>query len=215
MSVFRLPLLLIFFVLLTTTSSTAFAASKKKTLILKSDPPRALVTLRRTQDDKKIKQCKTPCKVKVKNKYAYRLSYLKRGYGDRTIYLDDNSKWSLVDDILIELPFTRYKSDRQIAACERANREVGTEDQLSKLCWIPPPNMPHKVKIGGHCKFTYDVLVTGDTENVKLVSCSDNIFEDNARLSLLKAEFTPKQVNNIPVAHIGKEMTISFRKNAP
>lgn len=190
--------------------SRAFAAGNKKTLNIKSDPPRALVSLRRISDGKKISQCRTPCKIKVKSKHSYRLSYIKSGYIGPTIYLDDMNKWSLVDDVTMELTLNRTKSTRQIEVCKTARQESGAEDHSSKLCWAQPPNYPLKVKFGGQCKFSYDVTANGETKNVKTISCTDDIFEDNALLSVRKSEFVPKRVNNQFVPDLGKEITITF-----
>jgi len=197
------------------TASTAFAASDKKSLNLKSDPPRTLVTLRRVHDNKKIKQCVTPCRIKVKSKYSYRLQYLKSGYIHKTIKLNDATEWALVDEKVIELNLNRHKSEQQIKTCERARREASTIDQDAKLCWLPPPSMPRLAKFGGNCKFRLDVSATGQTENVKVISCSDSIFEDKAMLSVLKSEYTPKRVNNNSIPDIGKQITITFQYNRP
>ncbi|WP_083898933.1 energy transducer TonB [Robiginitomaculum antarcticum] len=74
-----------------------------------------------------------------------------------------------------------------------------------------PPVFPFQATRSGHCKMRFNVDPDGDPVDIQVVSCSDDVFEENSKISLLYWKYAPALMDGSPVYACGIETKISYQ----
>ncbi|MEP6341681.1 MAG: energy transducer TonB [Maricaulaceae bacterium] len=74
-----------------------------------------------------------------------------------------------------------------------------------------PPIMPPAANKSGACKLLFDVNAKGQTTNIQIISCTDDLYSYASRKSLSRWQYNPKIKNGVPVSRCDVETKITFR----
>ncbi len=73
------------------------------------------------------------------------------------------------------------------------------------------PNIPEEATKSGHCKVKLDVSEEGYTFNIRILSCSEELFSEESKRNAAKLRFRPQIIDGRPVAMQDVETSIRFR----
>lgn len=173
-------------------------------------PDRAYVGLHDPLDGQMLASCQMPCDIKLDPNRDYVVSAAATGYTPDIIQI---SPRSLSDD----RPVTIYMGHDHLAHIEKAITcyedyvSAGKPDQDATLCSRFPPKMPGKAMRSGHCKMMFDVSETGWLINIRVLSCTDDVFRTASERSLEGWYYTPKTQRGQAVKQTNIESRVSFR----
>jgi len=74
-----------------------------------------------------------------------------------------------------------------------------------------PPQMPDAAMHSGYCNLSFDLTVGGDPENIKIIMCTDDLFEQSSIEAVGKWKYAPKIQGGKPVTRAAIETRMTFR----
>jgi len=149
------------------------------------------ISERTASGTKRLGSCITPCREKIKSSGAFyvTLTPISDDYltpihreSEEAIIEEDNYKF----DISLGTPdeegrrYLKPYLDVFRNKPERLKCMEFTKADLSerpKTCFSFPPITPAKAKRSGRCKISVRILTDGSTEDIRVVSCSEKLFE--------------------------------------
>lgn len=72
------------------------------------------------------------------------------------------------------------------------------------------PVVPRRAKKSGYCTVDFDINTLGETENIKIASCSDDVYKKASLRNVKKTKFYPKMENGVAVPRVNWRKRIRF-----
>ena len=201
----------------------ATAKSKKQTYEFLSTPSGATVATSSTRSGER-RECVTPCKMKLKPSGYILFGMMLDGYENMILNPDNapkvdgvvkfNVKMLTKEEAKIELE--ALEEERRLArlqwqmACNIVDADKLTNNSEATPCRRFPPTMPPRAISDGWCSVSYDVTDLGEVTNVKILSCTDPVFERSTLHSVKRWQYLPARVEGKNVWTTGIEVKIAF-----
>jgi len=75
---------------------------------------------------------------------------------------------------------------------------------------VSVPTVPRRATKSGRCMVDFDINILGETENIEIVSCSDDVFAKSSIRNVKKMKFYPKMENGVAVPRLNWRKSIRF-----
>ncbi len=178
-------------------------------------PLKSLVTLYEGTTGEPLESCHTPCVLhkepgRMVHIFAYRNGHLPL---IRTLDLDPSDlklkepTWNGVYELSMGPDYRRAQFKR--LKCERTFAREPKTDRDAVPCYRSPPFVP-QIDFSGYCNMGFDVSNKGDPTNIKVLECTDPIFELPSRMAVSSWKYHPKIERGVAVSRKDVETKMRF-----
>lgn len=210
--------------------ATAIAKdTSKKVLNVTTSQPGADVYVFRLKDYKRLSKCETPCTMKFKTNEPFTVDIFKDGFIQTTHYITEDQLFTEIFQIAEDLIAFDLDDEASLAAQRKwygiqsqisidigmpeacANPVADDANTDAKPCFRFAPLPPMQAERSGHCDVVMDIEPDGSTSNVRLETCSEEVFEIPVLATLAYWKYYPKMENGIAVKRIDVKPTVKFK----
>lgn len=115
-------------------------------------------------------------------------------------------------DFILRPLFYADEREAVLEDCKLKNPVSETVTERDAIpCYRLPPIMPWQAKYSGHCQIMFDVASTGETKNVRIRGCTQEIFAEPALYAVSEWRYLPAISGNQPVIRKDVKTKMTFR----